>query len=81
MITKRDLMFSDWEYEVANQRIEQCWGNYIYKCYKLPQTRLLIAHTMHDGYLYIELNREASEDEYYRCGMTFKHRGKLTDYF
>lgn len=79
MITKRDLMFSSWEHEKANERIEAAWGNYIYRCFDCPTMDAVENVFYHNGYWYVEMKREATQVERDKFVMAYDGRGNLEE--
>lgn len=62
MITRRDLVFSDWRIEKANERLEKHFGSYIYASKRMPDSKS-VANVYWNDKWYIEYLYEASDKE------------------
>ncbi|WP_315307394.1 hypothetical protein [Enterococcus devriesei] len=75
MISKKDLMFSSYDHEKANERIEKHFGNYIYIA-RLKPCKRAVWDKLLERWL-IEWKDEATEQQVKEFGLVFVRRGNL----
>lgn len=75
MISKKDLMFSSYGHEKANERIEKHLGNYIYIARLKPCKRAVWDKLLQRWV--VEWKDEATDKQAKEFGMAFIRRGKL----
>lgn len=76
VISKKDLMFSSYDHEKANERIEKHLGNYIYIA-RLKPCKRAIWDKLLQRWL-VEWQYEATEQQIKEFGLVFVRRGSLT---
>lgn len=75
MISKKDLMFSSYGHEKANERIEKTLGNYIYIA-RLKPCKSAVWDKLLQRWV-VEWKDEATDKQVKEFGMAFIRRGKL----
>ena len=77
MISKKDLMFSSYGHEKANERIEKHLGNYIYIA-RLKPCKRAVWDKLLERWV-IEWKDEATEQQVKEFGMVYVRRGNLNN--
>lgn len=75
MISKKDLMFSSYGHEKANERIEKTLGNYIYIARLKPCKRAVWDKLLQRWV--VEWKDEATDKQVKEFGMVFVRRGSI----
>lgn len=75
MISKKDLMFSSYDHEKANERIEKHLGNYIYIARLKPCKRAIWDRLLQRWV--VEWQYEATEQQIKEFGLVFVRRGSI----
>ena len=77
VISKKDLMFSSYDHEKANERIEKHLGNYIYIA-RLKPCKSAVWDKLLERWI-IEWKDEATEKQVKEFGLVYVRRGNLNN--